>query len=167
MCTPDINLSLSPGIERQSSANIDGKFEEHTRPWVAARRTVQRRFRAQLRQETEKETVLKGSGYSQSYATIVDQIVGEVPAEGRLFLQLFLYVADRKRSVTLVFRQLSFIEFDRRRSIAIYFLRLSLIGSDRKRSEISSEIRQESVGKEPIGPRRKTFLSVMDPTDSF
>ena len=83
-----MNLSLSLGIERQSDANIDGKFEEHTRPWVAARRTVQRRFRAQLRQETEKETELKGSGHSQSYATIGNQIVGEVPAEGQLLLTL-------------------------------------------------------------------------------
>ena len=65
---------------------MDGKFDEHARPLVAARRSVQRRFRAQLRQETEKETVLKGSGHSQSYATIVDQLEGEVPAEGRLFL---------------------------------------------------------------------------------
>ena len=81
-----LDLSLSLGIERQSDANIDGKFEEHTKPWVAARRTVQWRFRAQLRQKTEKETVLKGSGHSPSYATIVDQIDGEVPAEGRLFL---------------------------------------------------------------------------------
>ena len=81
-----LNLSFSFGIERQSDANIDGKSEEHTRPCVAARRSVQRRFRAQLRQKTEKETVLKGSGHSPSYATIVDQIDGEVPAEGRLFL---------------------------------------------------------------------------------
>ena len=81
-----MNLSLSPGIEGQSDANIDGKFDKHTSPWVAARRSVQRRFRAQLRQETEKATVLNGSGHSQSYATIGNQIVGEAPAEGRLFL---------------------------------------------------------------------------------
>ena len=36
-----LDLSLSLGIERQSNANIDGKFEKHTKPWVAARRTVQ------------------------------------------------------------------------------------------------------------------------------
>ena len=38
--------------------------------------------------KTEKETVLTGSSHSRSYATIVDQIVDEVPTEGRLFLTL-------------------------------------------------------------------------------